>query len=716
MWRITCALIYCFGLYNDLIKNIIQAEPRMPSMTDYVSNIFKQYNEEGGTVFISLPKAENLIAEVRSLNMKLTLGSLVTDNILKSLNQKLNFPVKIQNSEKNVSNGENRLNYILYYLVFFRFTSETNLEENIKQQFLNFELSLNPTGMYFLCAIEEFSGQNEELAHQILRRVNQLYNIWNILLILPKQRHPENFHCQQTEDTKENLQLDTYSLNPMGIFKPGNCSSQFEIGLVNRFPNINKTRNIEVPVNLNGCTLHISPSLLAPYTLIEEIKDQNRTVTYNYSGLEVAYLHLVAEKLNLTLKFHPPISGNAFETRFRSLQAIQNGNTDIVLGGMILLPLSLRIAEPTLPYIKQELAWIFPCSQPFTRLEKILDMYTLYVWILILSVLNTIPFALWFSSKFDYNSRISEPNSYKSILNCLCIVWAISLSSSVKDTPTKLRTKFIFIIFVYYSIVMSTIFQAIFITFLVEPGFPKALETFEELLHSDFKYGTNSGFETWFSVSGYNEFNKFTGITTNCEDIENCVIRLLRREPIILMSCRNYINYYSSTFIEVERKWCSLQRDIFSVSFSMYFRKGSLLLKRFNNVLRRCIESGLIEKYWEEMKLRRSSFNAKEHNNFISSEELSIYNNMYFVFSLNHLKLAFIVLLLGYGISSCVFLIELILKYINVCFMSMCEPEVSRRLTGHGPQRAVKPRSFCFMKSEHQTYCPKYAKECLYSY
>ena len=46
---------------------------------------------------------------------------------------------------------------------------------------------------------------------------------------------------------------------------------------------------------------------------------------------------------------------------------------------------------------------------------------------------------------------------------------------------------------------MSTVFQAFFTSYLVEPGYGKKFETFDDLLNSSVSYGYNDGIEMIFS-------------------------------------------------------------------------------------------------------------------------------------------------------------------------------------------------------------------------
>ena len=103
---------------------------------------------------------------------------------------------------------------------------------------------------------------------------------------------------------------------------------------------------------------------------------------------------------------------------------------------------------------------------------------------------------------------------------------------------------------------------------------------------------------------------------------------------------------------------CTLNDNEFPLDVAMYLAKGHPFLQLFNVVIRRCIEAGLVLKYWSDMIFRihlQHAADSKEPSYVVS-------NDMYFVFTLSHVKVAFVVLLGGFILSTIVFVIELVYK------------------------------------------------------
>jgi hypothetical protein len=106
--------------------------------------------------------------------------------------------------------------------------------------------------------------------------------------------------------------------------------------------------------------------------------------------------------------------------------------------------------------------------------------------------------------------------------------------------------------------------------------------------------------------------------------------------------------------VEVDKLICSLNEDIMSVGLIVLFKKGNPLLDRFNILMRRYLEAGLLERLWIELQHLAS---LKGGDRFREAA-----GDMFFAFSISHLKPAFVVLLIGSVLSSVVFIGELIVK------------------------------------------------------
>jgi hypothetical protein len=78
--------------------------------------------------------------------------------------------------------------------------------------------------------------------------------------------------------------------------------------------------------------------------------------------------------------------------------------------------------------------------------------------------------------------------------------------------------------------------------------------------------------------------------------------------------------------------------------------RGSPILNHLNKFYRRCLEGGLTDKYWAEIKLDAVLKRNQKFDKGVSSS--------YFVFSLSHMGPVFSVLLFGCALSFVVFLAE----------------------------------------------------------
>jgi hypothetical protein len=88
----------------------------------------------------------------------------------------------------------------------------------------------------------------------------------------------------------------------------------------------------------------------------------------------------------------------------------------------------------------------------------------------------------------------------------------------------------------------------------------------------------------------------------------------------------------------------------------MYMQTGNPLIYRANTIIRRTIEAGLVDSYWSMVKWR-----VRVKNVANSTYDAGLTgDNEYFALTLSHLKVAFIILNVGYILGSIVFIAELL--------------------------------------------------------
>ena len=80
-------------------------------------------------------------------------------------------------------------------------------------------------------------------------------------------------------------------------------------------------------------------------------------------------------------------------------------------------------------------------------------------------------------------------HTYKSLSHCLYNAWTVFIGVSVPQQPTSSSVRVFFFLYVCFCFAISTVFQAFFVSYLVEQKYEGKLETLDDLLDSDLVYG-----------------------------------------------------------------------------------------------------------------------------------------------------------------------------------------------------------------------------------
>jgi len=206
---------------------------------------------------------------------------------------------------------------------------------------------------------------------------------------------------------------------------------------------------------------------------------------------------------------------------------------------------------------------------------------------------------------------------------------------------------------------MSTVFQAFFTSYLVEPGYGKKLETFDDLLHSNVAYGYNDGIEMFLLSTSYGDHHSFhTSRRQDCKDIVECTREIVNNAQMCTLSTPRFSQYLASDMgiPDASKTFCTLKESVGSSGLIFVLHNGSPYLKRLNEITRRSMEGGLLERYLAQLiwiRSLRSKMTVRD-----------VEEDLYFVFKLSHLSPAFCVLGFGYVLSLAVFLVEVLIKWI----------------------------------------------------
>jgi hypothetical protein len=230
---------------------------------------------------------------------------------------------------------------------------------------------------------------------------------------------------------------------------------------------------------------------------------------------------------------------------------------------------------------------------------------------------------------------------------------------SVPQQPTTSTLRVFFFLYVCFCFAISTVFQAFFVSYLVEPTYEKKLETLEELIESDVVFGSHLFFSFSQNTFSYPELVKFLEhkrLQEDCNDPRKCVERMITKRDMAAFISPLFATYVASDLgnSDVGKVICSLEEIGLSAGLIVLFKKGNVLVDRFNILMRSYLEAGLLERIWTELQHRASLRGGGKYTEAAG--------DTFFAFSVSHLMPAFVVLIAGTTLSSVVFIAELILN------------------------------------------------------
>ena len=492
--------------------------------------------------------------------------------------------------------------------------------------------------------------------------------IVNVIVLIPNQLARRPLNAMRTTNTTaaDTRRLSLYTWFPL---KLGRCGEVKEVILTDEWVMEHKGRFSEnahlypekVPTNFMGCPIKVGTIGIEPLVIMTENYTQNNgSSVYKITGLSVDILKFVCEKMNLTTIFLEP------SLKFDSISIgtekadLDEGISDVLTGLVPMMPFFVTANyDATISYKHGTLKMLVPCPKAIPGTQNLMTIFSLSVWLTTGLVLLLITAVFWCAGNVPYRSVCNETHTYQSLSNCFHKAWAVFMGVSVPQQPTTSTLRVFFFLYVCFCFVISTVFQAFFVSYLVEPKYEKKIETLDDLMESEVIYGSIGAFSFAQYTLSYPELVKFhdhKGLQEDCSDLRKCVERMITKRDIAIVTDPLVATYVSRELgtVDVDKLICSLDEALISGDLTVLFKKGNPLLDRFDFLMRRYLEAGLLERIWTELQHRAS---LKGGGSF--SEEAS---DMFFVFSVSHLMPAFMILLVGTVLSSVAFIAELVVN------------------------------------------------------
>lgn len=576
--------------------------------------------------------------------------------VLNSLHRHCKWPILISRPDDLEMHSDTAHKHQSY--VIFLWPEEdgnaVNTLQNSIERLLSYTNSFNNRARFVVVVINYVKPFHESDILKIIQIMWDPYKIFNVLIMLPAAVGTLNDVCSDCEYNVINLYTSfPYDSDACGQVRQADLLDQWLLEADGGFSNADLFP-AKVPQKVHGCPLTIAPIERIPFVkFTNSYTDTRGDVIYTYEGLEIEYILFLTRAMNMTPVFLEPRVGDFVQIRVEVFMEIAQGMVDMTVGTHPVHPLLLAGGDAARPYYELTMRWWVPCAELATRTDKVMAVFTLSVWLSVVLVFFLTATAFWRAAvETGADRRLFRTFTY----SCY-IVWAVFLGMSVSQLPKTHRLRSMFLLYVWYSFAMSTVFQVFFISFLVNPGYEKGIDTFEELVKSGLKLATDARMMSFANASGYWEYLKLQLSTDTCSPIDQCLAYLVTHKNITTVSSDFQFEYVLAMLGRTEEKnsfLCTVPEIVTTTRFALYVSKGNPLLVTFNTWIQRAIESGVVRKYWSHFIWNVTLQGAASRG----SEDDRSDGHLFFVFSVSHLSPAFWQLLIGYLLSFFVFVIE----------------------------------------------------------
>ncbi|KAJ4428428.1 hypothetical protein ANN_24465 [Periplaneta americana] len=482
-------------------------------------------------ILISLPKPEFKDTE-RSLypledNMQLV------STVLKTIN----WTVQISSTDTpTVFADEDTNSPLICNYIIFVWPDGDEILIDIQLEALQEQMLFNFRGKYIVVLLTLNSREETKAdVFNILDTLWSMGSITNVNIVVPTRRYDELLSTKQDGD----YSLDTYTWFP---YAGSVCGELNEVVLIDRWlPQNDRKLSTgidlfpdKLPDDFMGCTITASSVGVEPNVIpIKNETLEDGSAVSQIGGLPAEMLILLAQKMNMTVVFLSPMLTLDLELVITAFNEVLNDMSDILIGS---LPLSGSIKgffDTTAHISYTALKWLVPCPKQISRFSRISKMYNESVWIAMILTFVVTTVIFWHSAK-----HTSDVRRFENLSNVFYSTWAVCMSVSVPFMPKNSKLRILFFIYVCYCLAVSNVFQAFFMSYLVEPGYHKGLETFEDILSSGLSFGLFPIFKLFMQTTSYDDHNRFRSHEVECSALDKCVERVLFQGDITTVASR----------------------------------------------------------------------------------------------------------------------------------------------------------------------------------
>ncbi|XP_068229291.1 ionotropic receptor 21a-like [Palaemon carinicauda] len=433
--------------------------------------------------------------------------------------------------------------------------------------------------------------------------------------------------------------------------------------------------------NFRGAPLTVTAFDWRPSVMYEW--DDDGVVTMRY-GRDIMVVRGLAHALNATLVFND--ASQEVLWGFRSpngswnglMGIIQRGEAEVGVANLFISNVTLRmlVADFSVPFDIEVSCFLSRLPKPLPKWERILYPFELTTWISIIAGMVVSGPVLYVMAKIGKASG-GEKVDLLSLSYTILYALGIQFMEGQASLPVRRGTQ-VFVCFLWlYAIIITTAYCSNLTALLTVARKPSTIDTIKQLDESGLEVG---GMGAIFGTALASSTNRHLQALSRRYDVYNGRINVLysrvRKGDVVIIAGLNVLRYMET--IEFTHRGVAesyVIKETFSpFSIGLITQRGSPLKRKFDVVINRMVESGLVN-YWfleslriakqeldkkNKRQLENNDGNADSSNDFaLDVEYVEVDDGSVKSLTFEHLEGFFFILLLGYVTSGIAFFFEM---------------------------------------------------------
>ncbi|XP_053613228.1 uncharacterized protein LOC128676854 [Plodia interpunctella] len=365
------------------------------------------------------------------------------------------------------------------------------------------------------------------------------------------------------------------------------------------------------PPDMKECPLVVhavvsEPYVLPPFTEIDHPKF-NKTFLFDKGG-EINLVKIINQFTNMTLVTTmsdiPENWGTIYPngSATGAFEILRSDKADLLIGNIEVTRTIRKWFNPTVSYTQDEMTWCVPKAGQASTWNNLVIIFQWSTWVA--TFVSLVIMGILFHYLY-YRENGRKVTRWPT--NSLLMTFSMLLGWGSSFEPKSATFRILIFGWLCFSVNMGISYESFLRSFLMHPRFEKQISSEAGLIQSGIPLGGREIYRSYFETNNASSFYLYRKY--NSTSFASGIRRAALDRNYAVVSSRRQAEYQDQKLGKGSHLiYCFPEsNNLYKYGVVLLARKWFPMLERFNNIIRSVSENGLIDKWNEELFIRRGS-------------------------------------------------------------------------------------------------------------